>query len=227
MVISIHQPHYLPWLPYFSKIEKSDLFVFLDSVDFQKNGLQNRNEIKTAQGRHWLTIPVRHKSGQKISDTTINNTVNWKKKHWQTLKSCYGKSDYFKCYEPYFESFYEQEWENLGDLNIKLTLIMMEWLGIDTPTLRSSDMGFTTSASDLVLDICRENGATHYISGTGAKNYLEIEKFDEEGIKVDFMENKLPLRYKQSFPKLDFMNDLSAIDMIFNCGESWRTTVEF
>jgi len=227
MVISIHQPHYIPWLPYFLKIEKSDLFVFLDSVDFQKNGLQNRNEIKTGQGRHWLTIPISHKSGQKISDTMINNNVNWKRKHWQSLKSCYGKSDYFKCYAPYLESFYEQEWVNLGDLNMELTLKMMEWLGIDTPTLKSSDMGFTTSASDLVLDICRENGATRYITGAGGKNYLELRKFDEEGIEIDFIENKLPRCYKQSFPKVDFVNNLSAIDMIFNCGQSWRTTVEF
>ena len=89
MIVSIHQPQYMPWLPYFSKIDKSDLFIFLDSVDFQKNGLQNRNEIKTAQGRNWLTIPVHHKSGQKIYETTMPHNVNWKKKHLQTLRSFY------------------------------------------------------------------------------------------------------------------------------------------
>ena len=227
MIISIHQPHYIPWLPYFLKIESSDIFVFLDSVDFQKNGLQNRNEIKTGQGRSWLTVPINHKSGQKISEATMPHQVNWKKKHFQTLRSCYGKSDFFSFYEPYFESFYQQEWENLADLNIELTLKMMEWLGIDTPTLKSSDMGITTKASQLVLDICRENGATRYISGSGGKNYLQLDDFATAGIKVDFIENKLPVSYKQLFSKISFANDLSAIDVIFNCGENWRNVVEF
>ncbi len=226
MIISIHQPQYIPWLPYFLKIDKSDLFVFLDSVDFQKNGLQNRNEIKTGQGRNWLTIPINHKLGQKIKETTINDNLNWKKKHWQTLRSCYGKSDFFSLYEPYLESFYEREWRNLGDLNIELTLKMMEWLGIDTPTLKSSDMELTSSASELVLEICKKNNATNYISGSGGKNYLQIDDFEKAGIKVEFIENQLPVFYKQLFPKTSFENDLSALDILFNIGESWRNAVE-
>ena len=102
---------------------------------------------------------------------------------------------------------------------------MMEWLGIDTPTLRSSDMGIETIASRLVLDICRNKGATKYLSGSGGKNYLVLEDFESAGIEVEFIDNKLPVSYKQMFPKLDFENDLSAIDLIFNCGESWRDKV--
>jgi len=225
MIISIHQPQYIPWLPYFTKIDKSDLFIFLDSVDFQKNGLQNRNEIKTGQGRNWLTIPVNHKSGQKISETTMPQKVNWKKKHMQTFRSCYGKSEFFSFYEPYLETFYEKEWENLADLNIELTLKMMEWLGIDTPTLNSSDMGIETTASELVLDICRENGATKYLTGSGGKSYLVLDDFALAGIEVEFIDNKLPVSYKQLFPKLGFENDLSAVDLLFNCGENWRNKV--
>lgn len=227
MIISIHQPQYIPWLPYFIKIEKSDLFVFLDSVDFQKNGIQNRNEIKTAHGRRWLTIPVNHKSGQKISQTTINNKINWKKKHWFTLKGCYSKSEFFKLYESYLGSFYEFEWENLRDLNIELTLKMMEWLGIDTPTLKSSDMKLKTSASDLILDICKKLGASNYISGIGGKSYLKLEAFSTAGIRVDFIENKLPTHHNQLFPKIGFENDLSALDVLFNCGKDWRSVVKF
>ena len=227
MILSIHQPQYIPWLPYFLKIEKSDLFVFLDSVDFQKNGLQNRNEIKTGQGRNWLTIPINHKSGQKICEAVPNHKLNWKKIHWQSLRSCYGKSEFFSLYGPYLESFYEREWSNLGDLNIELTLKMMEWLGIDTPTLKSSDMGIKTAASDLVLDICRANNATSYITGIGGKNYLKIDDFEKVGIKVDLIENKLPVFYQQLFSKTGFDSDLSAIDILFNCGDNWRNRVEF
>ena len=153
MKISIHQPQYIPWLPYFLKIASSDSFIFLDSVDFQKNGVQNRNEIKTGQGRNWLTIPVSQNLGQKIKDTEINNNLNWKKKHWLSLKNCYGKSEFFKDYEPYLESFYAKDWQNLCDLNIELTKMMMKWLDIDVPTYKSSDMKSVGSGSNLILDL--------------------------------------------------------------------------
>ena len=98
MKISIHQPQYIPWLPYFLKIANSDCFIFLDSVDFQKNGIQNRNKIKTAQGEQWLTVPVKQHLGQKIYDTAIDDSKNWKKKHWQTIKQCYSKAPLFSLY---------------------------------------------------------------------------------------------------------------------------------
>lgn len=227
MKISIHQPQYIPWLPYFLKIANSDCFIFLDSVDFQKNGVQNRNEIKTAQGRHWLTIPVSQNLGQKIKDTEINNNLNWKKKHWQSLKNCYSKSEFFSDYEPYLESFYEKDWKNLCDLNIELTKMMMEWLDIDVPTCKSSDMKSIGIGSDLILDLCKNKGATKYISGIGGKNYLNIQSFESAGIEIDFIENKLPISYTQLFPKIDFLNDLSAIDIIFNCGREWKEKVNF
>ena len=86
MKLSIHQPQYLPWLSYFLKIEKSDNFVFLDNVNFQKNGLQNRNKIKNSNGEFWLTVPILHNTGQKIIDVKINNKINWKKKTYECFK---------------------------------------------------------------------------------------------------------------------------------------------
>ena len=85
MIISIHQPQYLPWDNFFKKIKKSDCFIFLDNVEFQKNGLQNRNQIKTSNGPIWLTVPIKQKHGQKISDVEIDNSKDWKKKHWKTI----------------------------------------------------------------------------------------------------------------------------------------------
>ena len=227
MKISIHQPQYIPWLPYFLKIDSSDQFIFLDSVDFQKNGIQNRNEIKTGQGKHWLTIPVSHNMGQKIKDTQINNNLNWKKKHWQSLKNCYAKSEFFNDYEIYLESIYSKDWNNLSDLNIEITKKMMEWLGIDVPVCKSSEMDISGTGSDLILDICVKSGATKYISGVGGKNYLNLDSFKSSGIEVIFLENKLPAHYPQLFPKVDFYNDLSAIDIIFNCGSAWKEKIKF
>ena len=96
MIVSIHQPQYLPWLGYFDKIERSDAFVFLDNVQFKKNEWQNRNKVKTDQRWQWLTIPVIHKFGQKINEVKINNTVRWGKKHLTALLNHYSKAPFFK-----------------------------------------------------------------------------------------------------------------------------------
>ncbi len=221
MKVSIHQPQYMPWLPYFSKIQKSDLFILLDTVDFQKNGLQNRNQIKTVQGAHWLTIAVKQQLGQKIQDVQINNSADWRRKHWQTLKQCYGKAPFFKAYQHELEGLYAREWSMLNELNIELLTMMLRWMGIKTPVKRSSQMSATGSASELVLNLCREVGATQYLSGMGGRNYLETESFGYAGVELVYLPPALPDSYPQLFSQAGFVNNLSALDIIFNCGDAW------
>ena len=222
MKIAIHQPQYLPWLPYFLKIEDSDIFILLDSVEFQKNGLQNRNQIKSAQGAHWLTVPVKQQLGQKILDVKIDNKINWRRKHFQTIHHCYHKAASFKFYAPYLESLYEREWVNLNELNIELITMLMSWMNIHTPILRSSQMKAIGSSSDLVLNLCLEVGGSCYFSGLGGKNYLNQDAFQDAGLQIFYQDLKLPDAYPQMFPQVGFINHLSALDILFNCGESWR-----
>lgn len=222
MNVSIHQPHYLPWLPYLLKIEESDLFIFLDTVDFQKNGLQNRNRVKTAQGGQWLTVPVSQRLGQRIHEVRIDNTTDWRRKHWQTIQQSYRKAPAFGDFAKELEAMYVQEWTGLSDLSIDFTLRMLRWMNIKTPTVRSSQMCATGVASDLVLNLCREAGATRYLSGTGAKAYLVEDDFKEAGIEVVYRQAALPSAYPQQFPQAGFLNDLSALDLLLNCGEGWR-----
>jgi hypothetical protein len=222
MRVSIHQPQYLPWLPYFQKIEESDLFIFLDNVDFQKNGLQNRNQIKSSSGYQWLTVPVKQSLGQKIVDTRVVSSNNWRKKHWQTIRQNYSKALAFDQYKEELEQIYLRDWDQLSSLNIKLTGLMLEWLGINTNTQNSSQMKATGSASELILNLCLEVGATHYLSGTGGLNYLQLDEFKKAGITVDIQSMVLPNQYPQRFLKAGFINDLSALDLILNCGNQWR-----
>jgi len=225
MKVAIHQPQYIPWLPYFQKIAESDLFIFLDTVDFQKNGLQNRNQIKTGQGGQWLTVPVRQHLGQKICDTLIDNQTEWRRKHWQTIMQCYGKASAFDTYRESLQSIFEQDWGNLSDLNIEITRRMMQWLGIETPVAKSSEMTATGAASQLVLDLCREVGASTYISGTGGASYLNLSEFEQAGVSVEFRAPPPTAPYPQTFPKLGFVEHLSALDIILNCGADWRRYV--
>jgi len=222
MRVSIHQPQYLPWLPYMQKIQECDLFIYLDSVDFQKNGLQNRNKIKTPNGDQWLTVPVKHHLGQKIVDTEIMNSNKWRKKHWQTIRQNYSKASAFDLYQSELEHIFLTEWERLSELNIELTGKMLKWMEIDTDIRKSSQMEVTGASSDLVLNLCLEVGATHYLTGTGGLNYLQLDDFKKAGITVDVQSIKLPEAYPQQYPKAGFFNDLSALDMILNCGDQWH-----
>ena len=140
MKVSIHQPQYWPWLPYFLKIAECDVFILLDSVDFQKNGLQNRNLIKTAQGAQWLTVPVRQRLGQTLIEVEIDNNTDWRKKHWLTITQNYSKAKAFSRYADEIENVYLQDWKKLTELNIVLLQVMLRWLGIERTIMRSSEM---------------------------------------------------------------------------------------
>ena len=222
MNVSIHQPQYLPWLPYFLKIEQSDVFIILDTVDFQKNGLQNRNKIKTVQGADWLTVPVRQQLGQKIIDVMIDNSTAWRRKHWQTIQQYYRKAKAFKDYQNDLETLYLKEWIGLCELNIEIIVMMMRWMNIQTPMLRSSQMKATGNASDLVLNLCLEVGATRYLSGAGGENYLKLETFQNAGVEIVYQASVLPETYPQLFPQAGFINHFSALDILLNCGAAWR-----
>jgi hypothetical protein len=222
MIVSIHQPQYLPWLSYMLKIAESEIFIILDSVDFQKNGLQNRNQIKTDQGASWLTVPVRQNLGQKIMDVEINNSIDWRKKHWSGIVQNYGKAPLFRIFADELEGVYAQDWRMLVDLNLQMIEMMLRWMNIPARMLRSSQMKAEGKASDLVLSLCREVGARRYISGTGGKNYLDEAAFQDAGVEIVYRPPSLPEPYPQQHPKAGFLNDLSVLDIILNCGEGWR-----
>jgi len=222
MVVSIHQPQYFPWLPYFLKVGESEVFILLDSVDFQKNGLQNRNQIKTAQGAQWLTVPVLQKLGQKIFEVQIDNKSNWGKKHWLTIQQSYGKANAFKLYAEEIEAVFLRKWTSLNDLNIHLFTLMMGWLDVESRIKRSSEMKSRGKGSDLILNLCLEAGSNKYLSGIGGREYLDEVAFSNAGVEVVYCEPVFPTCYPQLHPKVGFLNNLSALDILLNCGQEWR-----
>lgn len=209
----------MPWLGYLDKILKSDIFVFLDDVQFKKNEWQNRNRIKTAQGPQWLTVPVSFHFPEKITEVKINNETNWKKNHNNAFITNYTKAKYSNDIVMLFSDVYGKDWEYLSELNIQVTLKLMGYLGIKTKTLRSSEMETTGTSTERLVSICRQLEADIYLSGAGGKDYLEENKFSEANIKVIFQEFKHPV-YPQCFG--EFISNLSAIDLLFNCGPDSR-----
>ena len=215
MICTIHQPQFMPWLGYFGKIAKSDIFVVLDDTQFKKNEWQNRNKIRTAQGSQWLTVPVMHDFGQQIMDVKINNTVDWRKKHYNSLKLNYSKAKYFDKYWGFFEKLYEENWEYLIDINIKIIHYLLVQFNIKTKLVYSSKLNIDKKATDKLIEICKQVEADTYLSGQGGKAYLELEKFKDHNISVIFQEFVHP-HYIQAYD--GFETHMAAVDLLFNCG---------
>jgi hypothetical protein len=216
MIVAIHQPQFMPWLGYFDKIVRSDIFVFLDIVQFKKNEFQNRNKIKTAQGGMWLTVPVLYKYPEHINEVKINNSIDWRKKHIRTLEINYQKAPYCHDLFPTLEEFYAGDAESLSEVNRKSVLILLRMLGVHKETKVASTLGdLPGKPSERLAAICEYYGTDTYLSGAGGRDYLDLEPFNKKGIKVVFQNFKHPI-----YPQLygDFLANLSLLDLLFNCG---------
>ncbi len=219
MIVAVHQPHYLPWLRYVDKAARADVFVLLDDAQYTKNGWQNRNKIKTAQGWTYLTVPVEDPFGKPIREVRICNREAWRKKHWNALRTHYGRAPFFRRYAEAFEAVYAREWEHLSELNLALLEVVFGLLGVRTRVLRSSELGIPGRATERLVAICRALGASVYLTGDyAAANHLEPELFEEAGIEVWLQNWTCPL-YCQQFPQVGFLPDLSIVDLLFNEGD--------
>lgn len=214
MIVSIHQPAYIPWLGYFDKIAKSEVHIFLDDVKYSKNNLFNRNKIKTLQGWMWLTIPVYYKSNMLICDTKICNTSKWRKKHWYSIKANYSKAEYFKEYSDEIEDFYLREWENLADFTISMNKKISEILGIKVKFLKSSELKVSGKRNEKLINLCKAVDADTYLSGQGAGIYMDGKLFLKNDVKIIYQTFIHP-RYGQLWA--EFIPNLSILDFLFNC----------
>jgi len=217
MIVSVHQPQYLPWLGYFDKIDKADAFVLLDNVQFKKNEVQNRNKIKAAAGGQWLTVPVIYRFPQLINEVEINNRERWQHKQQQALISNYKKAPYWSVLEPFFTDLFQSQWQTISQLNIHVVKKLVEILGITTPLHIASEMGqFPEDPNDRLIAITQYFGADTYLAGSGGRDYMYMDKYDRNSIKVLFQDYRHPV-YDQLFG--DFLPYMSVIDLIFNHGD--------
>jgi len=221
MIVAVHQPQYLPWLGYFDKIDKADVFVLLDTVQFKKNEWQNRNKIKTAQGWQWLTVPVLYRYPQLIHEVTINDNVNWQHKHRQAMVSNYKRAPYYEMLEDFLEGIFSHSWQSISQLNGEVVRRLATILGIDTPIYVASDLGeFPQDPDERLVAIAKHFDAGTYLAGMGGRGYMNLDIYDKDGIEVIFQDFKHPV-YTQLFG--DFEPFMSVIDLIFNHGDNSLT----
>jgi hypothetical protein len=216
MRVAIHQPQFLPWLGYLDKIDRADLFVILDTVQFKKNEWQNRNRIRTAQGWQWLTVPVLHRFGQKLNEVLINNEVDWTAKHLRALEVHYGRAVHRERYLGELAALYGQSWAQLTTLNLAMLRWLLGVFGIKTPIRLASEMNLREEPTDRLIDVCRTVGATQYLAGAGAREYMDIPRFEASGIALEFQDFRQPV-YPQCYEP--FVPGMAAIDLLFTCGD--------
>ncbi len=216
----ILQPSYIPWRGHFDQINKADLFIFYDDVQYDKHGWRNRNRIKNRQGGQWLTIPV-HSKGVVIEEIPIHQIEiaweqPWNVQHWRAIQQNYSKAPYFKLYAPWLEEVYQRKPARLADFTIPLMMEIAQELGIcQTRFLRSSELKASGSKTDRLISILTQVGIDHYISGPSASSYIETEKFQAAGIKLEYMEYNYP-QYPQLYPPYDPF--VTVLDLMFMVG---------
>ena len=217
MKIAIHQPNFLPWPGYFHKMASVDIFLLLDTIQYVKSEYDNRCKIKTADGEQWLTVPVSTPKINTLSrNVKISNNVDWKKLHKKTITYNYSKSPYFNEFKSLSNNIYDEKLEFLVELNIILITKIKNILGIDTPLVLASELPEQNiKGTELLLFYCEELNADSYLSGSGGKQYLNEELFMERKIGLEY-QNYVPIKYPQRFG--EFIQNLSVIDLIFNCG---------
>jgi hypothetical protein len=217
MILTAHQPVYLPWLGLFHKIYLAEKFCIFDIVQYQKKDYNNRNKIKTHSGPIWLSVPVESKDhlDKLICDIRIIDN-GWNRKHFKSIASAYQKSPYFDRYIGEIERLLiHNHYDFLCDLNADILRFSLEALGIDRPVVKASDYEFSGKKSDLVLDMCIKLGADTYIFGAQGGSYADRDSFSRNGIKIYFQDYHHPV-YHQLHK--DFEPYMSVIDLIFNEG---------
>lgn len=216
MLAGIHQLHYLPWLRYFEKIARCDVFVVLDNIQYNKNGWQNRNRVKSAQGALLLTAPVLARLGDTLDVVRLNNDTPWRKKHKETLRQCYAKAPFFAQYADFIEETYERAWDRLNDLNRHMLTHFAKTLGIETRIVYASDLNVAGVATERLVNLVRAVGCDAYYTGEHAAGaYLDAAAFGSAGIELIVQRWTAP-----AYPQLygPFVADLSIVDLLMNAG---------
>ncbi|MCU1750417.1 WbqC family protein [Pseudomonas sp. 6D_7.1_Bac1] len=218
--IAILQSNYIPWKGYFDLIAAVDEFILYDDMQFTKNDWRNRNQIKTPQGVQWLTVPVGQDIRRRIRDVPLVD--GWQIKHWKTLESNYRRAAHFDAIATWLRPLYlETSYSHLTQLNSNLIKAICVYLGINTRISCSWDYQMGEGKTERLVDLCRQAGASDYISGPSAKDYLQPELFQAQGIDLHWFDYSDYREYPQLWGP--FVHGVSILDLLFNCGTGSKT----
>jgi hypothetical protein len=216
--VVVTQPTYLPWLGYFEQLARANKYVFLDTVQFEKQSWQCRNRLKSHRNEiFWLTVPLApHALQTPINQVRISPTQNkWKKKHLSSIRASLGAAPFFADVFPRVEAWLQADYEWLTDLNIAGIRLFAEMLGLQPQFVRASELNPVGSKTEMLVSLCRELGATRYYSSLGSKVYIDEALFDANGIELVYQTWSHPVYQQRSEP---FVSHLAVVDVLMNIG---------
>lgn len=215
----IHQPDFLPWLGFFHRLSKADLYIALDHVQFvtgTSRSWTHRDRLKTPTGARWLTVSVQKMPlGTPINEIRLSSHPGWRAANLNLIRESYRSAPHFLDIFPRLEALYTRDDEHLVDMTLASIDLVADMLVTTVPRRLSSELSPKGSGNAMLVDLLRKVGATQYLSGLGARAYFDPAPFAAAGIEVLWQEFRHPT-YPQLFG--DFVPCLSAVDMLFNCG---------
>jgi hypothetical protein len=217
--VAILQSNYIPWKGYFDMIASVDEFILYDDMQYTKNDWRNRNRIKTPQGVQWLTIPVGDHISRRIRDVTLD--AHWQGKHWKTLEANYRRAAHFDEIAQWLRPLYlEESHADLSGANRRFIEAVCGYLHIPTVITNSWDYELGQGKTERLAGLCRQAGASEYVSGPAAKDYIDASVLTGAGIELTWFDYSGYPVYPQLWGA--FAHDVSILDLLFNCGRGAR-----
>ena len=213
--VAILQSNYIPWKGYFDLIHDVDLFIFYDDVQYTHSDWRHRNKLMTSRGPQWLTIPAGHNLKRLICEVEVMDQ-SWKRQHRYMFEQNYGGAPFIKESQSLLNFLYENTVTNLSDYNQRAIKHISTIIGIHTQFTDSRLLGVGGRKTERLIGILEKVGATTYVSGPSAKNYIDERMFVEAGIELVYKEYPDYPVYRQCF--LPFSPFVTILDLILNTG---------
>ncbi|MFF3665498.1 WbqC family protein [Microtetraspora malaysiensis] len=214
-VLVSHQPAYLPWCGYFSRLLDVGTLLVLDHVQFSERGRQHRNLIWGPDGPLRLTVPVRRRFGQQLHDVGIDSSQPWAAKHWRAITQTYQAAPFWGRYADGLADLYARPWTHLLPLTTALTGFLLEAFNMPVQLVSSATLAPAGAKTSMLIDLCRKTGTSVLRVGSGAVRYLDAAALSDAEISVEVATYSNP-PYPQRRPP--FLPNLSALDLLLNRG---------
>ena len=216
--VAILQSNYIPWKGYFDIIASVDEFIIYDDVQYTKNDWRNRNQIMTPSGLIWLTIPVGKNISRRIRDVELKD-ASWQRKHWRSIQQNYGRAPCYEEIASWLKPMYlEEHFTSLSQVNRAFIEAICSYLGITTKISNSADYYLREGKTECLVGLCLQAGASVYVSGPAAKDYIQVDLFDKENITLEWVDYSGYPEYQQNVGW--FTHFVSVLDLLFNCGRN-------
>lgn len=212
---AILQSNYIPWKGYFDLIHDVDLFVFYDDVQYTHSDWRHRNKLMTEKGPKWLTIPAGHDLKRLICEVEVKDQ-SWKRQHRSIIEQHYRTAPFIGKSQPLLDFLYDNSITNLSDYNQRAIKHLADILGIHVQFTDSRLLAIDGRKTERLIGILQSVGATKYISGPSAKDYIDEPMFVEAGIELVYKEYPAYPVYQQCFTP--FSPFVTVLDLLFNVG---------